>query len=357
MRDSDAPIEELTARFAGFAQHWYHWGTKLTRDACQANGEERDRAQEANQVRHSPAPWVFPHQRLVPTAHGMDFILAAHTQEVTAMCFEPGGHHLLTASLDGSLGLWDLRGIDSARPVVPRRGRPVADAAFSPDGQRIAAATGDSVVLYDPSLEQVVSTLHHPCTVEKLLWAPDAKSILTLANNVLLQWNVDRSSVIAEHGWPHHNWAIILRDFACSPAGFVACAGGFYWYWANNAPDVDCGCESAIIINNYEIQEVDLPGLSGDDNRGECDLLCRACPLPSWTIVRSSAFSWPATARVSEPACCDSRASIGRRTRTSDGAWTTIIPTMAESGGLPRVNCSWPLCPRKLGRRGSGSFL
>jgi WD40 repeat protein/serine/threonine protein kinase len=62
--------------------------------------------------------------------------LTGHTQAVSGICFSPDDGRLATASLDGTVRVWDLRG--KADPVVLRHvGAKVINVAFSPDGKRL----------------------------------------------------------------------------------------------------------------------------------------------------------------------------------------------------------------------------
>lgn len=72
--------------------------------------------------------------------------LRGHTGDIRKVTFSPDGRLLLTASMDGTLRLWD--GHTGAPVGEPLRGHAgeVLAAAFSPDGRLVAAGGGDSVV-------------------------------------------------------------------------------------------------------------------------------------------------------------------------------------------------------------------
>ena len=65
-----------------------------------------------------------------------------HRFEVTAVCFDPGGSRLATASWDRTVVIWDLR---SGRVLQRLRGHAFAvqDCCFSADGHLVASASGD----------------------------------------------------------------------------------------------------------------------------------------------------------------------------------------------------------------------
>jgi WD40 repeat protein len=78
--------------------------------------------------------------------------MTGHTGEVTAAAFSPDGHHIATASLDGTLRLW------SAIVGQTLHG-PGSSVAFSPDGQQVAAASDSTVALSDIGSGQRRNTL------------------------------------------------------------------------------------------------------------------------------------------------------------------------------------------------------
>ena len=276
VRDSDTPTKELVSKFTRFARDWLGEPEVLIRDALQASVESIHRTEERVEASQRPVRWLSPCYRLGQTAPGLEIVFAAHALEVTALSFSPGSDRLLTGSLDGSVGLWDVKGPGLACRAVPQRGRPVADVAFSPDGRLVAVAAGSAVVLYDPQLERAVTTLHHAFDVERLLWAPVGESILTLSNDVLRRWNVDRASVVDEHGWTPRD----LFRFACSPAGLVACAGRSYWYHGSEGWYIEeCGPTHTLMVDGQEILEVELPGLESHGDREYEDALMPGFPL------------------------------------------------------------------------------
>ena len=68
--------------------------------------------------------------------------LAGHTQRVTACAFFPGGGRALTASLDGTVRVWDTAS-GSALLLIDQRS-PVADAALSADGELLATCDNNT---------------------------------------------------------------------------------------------------------------------------------------------------------------------------------------------------------------------
>ena len=71
-------------------------------------------------------------------------MMKGHQQYVLSSQFSPDGSRLVTASLDGSVRVWDGREGDALD--VLSNGGTLRTAAFSPDGERIAAGGTDGVV-------------------------------------------------------------------------------------------------------------------------------------------------------------------------------------------------------------------
>ena len=64
-------------------------------------------------------------------------ILHGHSAAIADIEFSPDGHRLATASYDGTVRIWSVRG-EMAPIVLDHHGTPVASVTFSPDGRRIA---------------------------------------------------------------------------------------------------------------------------------------------------------------------------------------------------------------------------
>ena len=72
-----------------------------------------------------------------------EFVLRGHTKEVHSIVFSPDGQRIASASGDSTIKLWDAV---TGEDVFTLRGhRGVLDVAYSPDGQQIASAGTDGV--------------------------------------------------------------------------------------------------------------------------------------------------------------------------------------------------------------------
>ncbi|PRY39739.1 hypothetical protein [Umezawaea tangerina] len=129
--------------------------------------------------------------------------LVGHTDGVLAAVFAPGGTLLATASLDGTVRLWDLRTATSSATVEVGAGNLFA-AAFSPDGRTLAVA-GEAREVHlldvsDPSHPEQVGLLSgHTGAVSAVAFAPDGRTLATASRDRTVRlWDVAGRTTAAE---------------------------------------------------------------------------------------------------------------------------------------------------------------
>ncbi|MBK4731844.1 AAA-like domain-containing protein [Oxynema sp. CENA135] len=126
----------------------------------------------------------------------------AHSDRIIRVTFSPNGESLATASADGTVKLWDVRGkVEPSRHVLTTLKGHVSwvyDVQFSPDGQRIATAGRDRTVkVWNRSGELLVSFSRH----QKLVWcinfSPDGKFLISASRDrQAIVWNLDEAIAI-----------------------------------------------------------------------------------------------------------------------------------------------------------------
>ena len=112
-------------------------------------------------------------------------LLQGHQQEADSLAFDPAGGRLVTASLDGSVRIWDLAAAPTARTLstAPR----ARHATFSPAGDRVAVAGDDGRIrLFDPSSGALVRQLEGHAggrIVRRLVFDPSGDLLMSASDD------------------------------------------------------------------------------------------------------------------------------------------------------------------------------
>lgn len=127
--------------------------------------------------------------------------LAREGEDFTAAAFSPDGRILVSASHQGSVGMWDaVTGTRLGSPLNGHTGHLYA-VAFSPRGDLVASAGDDGTVrLWDPiSREQVGDPINHPGAVRSLSFSPDGSTLVTGSEDGAVRlWSVVKPAPIVK---------------------------------------------------------------------------------------------------------------------------------------------------------------
>mgnify|MGYP003110721151 FL=1 len=123
-------------------------------------------------------------------------VLEGHRQGITKMNALPGGKRLLTASIDRTLRLWDVKTGEAAAVLTHSEDRTgqVYAAAVSPDGRRALSAGRDGRLMeWDLATGAILTTIP---AHEKIIWAarfaPDGRFALTAsADETTAVWHLE----------------------------------------------------------------------------------------------------------------------------------------------------------------------
>ncbi len=109
--------------------------------------------------------------------------LRGHNFAVLSVAWSPDGKRLATASGDKTAKVWDAA---SGQEVLTLRGHggSVRSVAWSPDGKRLATASGDKTAkVWDAASGQELLTLKgHQSYVYSVAWSPDGKRLATASD-------------------------------------------------------------------------------------------------------------------------------------------------------------------------------
>jgi WD40 repeat protein len=149
-----------------------------------------------------------------------------HLGPIDAAAFSPDGEHLLSASEDGTLKLWDVATGRLLQTFEGHSGRAVA-LAFSPNGARVMVSDHRSVKLWNTATGQHLRTFEDlPISVSSAVFSPDGKDILVGCSNGVAQLR-DAETGRLLRTFLHHEERAVDISVAFSPDGKrLVTAGG-----------------------------------------------------------------------------------------------------------------------------------
>jgi WD40 repeat protein len=113
------------------------------------------------------------------------FVLDAHSGDVTTFDFSPDGTLLASGCLDGMLRLWSIENGELLASFDGHAPSTISHLAFSPKGQVIATAGGDATVrVWDVAGRQLLHTLAgHQKAVQHVAFSPHSSDIIASSSS------------------------------------------------------------------------------------------------------------------------------------------------------------------------------
>ncbi len=166
-------------------------------------------------------------------ANGTSRVLSGHRGFVTSLIPVAGGQQLLSSSEDGTVRQWDLSSGES-KVLVKEAEDPIMGLALSPDGKRIATASGDEtrptrpgpIKVYDLATGELFKQLEsHQRAATTVAFSPDGKQLASGGFDGVIKLHKleDATLMLA---YDDHQRPITQLRFTADGKQIVSSAGG-----------------------------------------------------------------------------------------------------------------------------------
>jgi WD40 repeat protein len=127
--------------------------------------------------------------------------LRGHDNMVTSVAFSPDGGRIASASIDGTVRLWDAATGKSIGEPLRSPNSVVMSVAFSPDGTRLASGGGDTIRLWDAATGQPIGEplRGHDNLVTSVAFSPDGRRLASASlDDTIRLWDAATGQPIGE---------------------------------------------------------------------------------------------------------------------------------------------------------------
>jgi WD40 repeat protein len=159
--------------------------------------------------------------------------LGEHTMGALAVAWQPGGATVASSGQDSALAFWEA---DSGTEI--RRVRPgtawTEHLAWSPDGKRLAVATGKALSLWDAAGERVLDLAATDSTIAAIAWDKPGRDLAAAMNGGVVVYRATQQPPTARR----YPWGAACLTAAFSPNGKLLASGVqdgsvHFWYLAS----------------------------------------------------------------------------------------------------------------------------
>ena len=144
-------------------------------------------------------PYTVETERILRNAvNNNSAILRGHSAPVNFVTISPDGKHVVSASGDNSLMIWDVKSGEIQFQLIGHSS-PVTSVAYSPDGELIASASYDKTVRIWKAVSGTTPQIlnGHRSYVNFVTFSPDGKYVLSSSGDATMKiWDVENGSVI-----------------------------------------------------------------------------------------------------------------------------------------------------------------
>lgn len=125
--------------------------------------------------------------------------LVGHEKEVDFASYSPDGKFIVSGSEDGSVKIWDAVSHEEI-PTKKKHDDALCSVVFSPDGKKIVSASKDkTAIVWDATNGNALCTLKgHTDWVYFASFSPDSKRVITASRDISIRlWDVETGDTIA----------------------------------------------------------------------------------------------------------------------------------------------------------------